>query len=261
MQFDDVIYEKADRIATITLNRPDALNAVSFDLLSGLIKALEACSDDREVKAVVLTGKGKAFCAGGDVRMFHEAPDLSETTRQMTKLLNFTITGLRRIPKPVIAMINGPIFGVGISIAAACDLRICGASVKLRQAYTSIGLSPDGAWTLLVPTLIGFSKASELMYMDPLFDAVQALEMGLVNRVVDDAELEKVTREIASRLAHGPAASFSIVKENFNNALFGLLERQLELERAGIVRAAGTADAKEGIASFIEKRKPEFKGE
>jgi len=158
-------------------------------------------------------------------------------------------------------MINGTAAGAGVSIAAACDLRICASSAKFRQAYTSIGLIPDGAWTLLVPLLIGFSKASELVYMDPVFDAKEALQMGLVNKVVDDSELEKTTMDIALKLASGPTISYSIVKENFNNALFGLLERQLELERRGMIWVGKTADAKEGIASFIGKRKPSFKGQ
>jgi 2-(1,2-epoxy-1,2-dihydrophenyl)acetyl-CoA isomerase len=148
-----------------------------------------------------------------------------------------------------------------VSIAAACDLRICASSAKFRQAYTSIGLIPDGAWTLLVPLLIGFSKASELVYMDPVFDAKEALQMGLVNKVVDDGELEKTTMDIALKLASGPTVSYSIVKENFNNAFFGLLERQLELERRGMIWVGKTADAKEGIAAFIGKRKPTFKGQ
>lgn len=193
--------------------------------------------------------------------MFNSSPDIRETIRQLTKVLNITITGIRRISKPVIAMINGTVAGVGISITAACDLRICDSSAKFRQAYTSIGLAPDGAWALLVPLLIGFSKASELAYMDPVFDAKEALEMGLVNKVVDDIDLETTTRNIALKLAQGPGIAFSIMKENFNNALLELLERQLELERGGIIWAARTWDAKEGIASFIEKRKPSFKGQ
>lgn len=261
MQYDNIIFTKADRVAVIKFNRPKAFNAVNFDLFNDIIKALEICGDDKDVKVIVITGEGKAFCAGGDVAMFESSPDTSETLRQLTKLLNFTITGIRRISKPVLAMINGTVAGVGVSIAAACDLRICASSAKFRQAYTSIGLVPDGAWTLLVPLLIGFNKASELVYMDPVFDAKEALEMGLVNKVVDDSELEKTTKDIALKLAQGPTLSYSIVKENFNNALLALLERQLELERRGLIWIGKTSDAKEGISSFIGKRKPSFKGQ
>jgi 2-(1,2-epoxy-1,2-dihydrophenyl)acetyl-CoA isomerase len=260
MVYENLIFEKADGVAFIRFNRPEAFNAVNFGLFQDLIKALEICAVDEEVKVIIITGEGKAFCAGGDVVMFGSSPDTSETVRQLTKLLSLIITGIRQIPKPVIAMINGTVAGVGVSIVAACDLRICASSAKFRQAYTSIGLVPDGAWTLLVPLLIGFSKASELVFMDPLFDAKEALAMGLVNKVVDDGELDAMTRNTARAIAQGPTLSYAIVKENFNNALFGLLERQLELERRGLIWIGKTADAKEGITAFIGKRKPSFKG-
>jgi 2-(1,2-epoxy-1,2-dihydrophenyl)acetyl-CoA isomerase len=248
-------------VAVLRLNRPEAFNAVNIGLFEDVIKALEVCTLDNEVKVVVITGEGKAFCGGGDVAMFHSAPDPGEAIRQLTKRLYFTISGIRRIPKPVIAAINGTAAGAGISLAAACDLRICASSVKFRQAYTSIGLIPDGAWTLLIPLLIGFGKASELAYLDPVFDAKKALAMGLVNEVVEDGELERTTRQIASKLASGASVSYALVKENFNEALLGLIERMLELERCGIIRAGKTMDAKEGIAAFMEKRQPSFKGQ
>ena len=261
MELQYVILEKADGVATIRLNRPKEFNAVNFDLFNDLIKAFEICHTDKDVKAVILTGEGKAFCSGGDVAMFKSSPDTSETLRQLTKLLSVVITGIRSIPKPVIAMINGVAAGVGISIAAACDLRICAASAKFRQAYTSIGLVPDGAWTLLVPQLIGFGKATELMLLDPLLDAAQALEYGLVNRVVEDAELEQVTGDIAVKITQGPSISFAIAKDNLNNAFLGLLERQLELKRRGLIWTGGTADVQEGLTAFFERRKPQFTGQ
>ncbi|MGZ3579322.1 MAG: enoyl-CoA hydratase/isomerase family protein, partial [Syntrophales bacterium] len=197
MQFDNIIFQKANQVAVIRFNRPKAFNAVNVELFSDIIKALEICADDRDVKVIVLTGEGKAFCAGGDVALFESSPDVSETIRQLTKFLHFTIVSIRRTSKPVIAMINGTAAGAGVSIAAACDLRICASSVKFRQAYTAIGMIPDGAWTLMVPLLIGFGKASELVYLDPIFDAREALQLGLVNKVVDDSELEKTTMDIA----------------------------------------------------------------
>jgi 2-(1,2-epoxy-1,2-dihydrophenyl)acetyl-CoA isomerase len=260
MQYDNILFTKADQVAVIKFNRPKAFNAFNFDLFNDLIKALEICGDDKDVKVIVITGEGKAFSTGGDVAMFESSPDASETLRQLTKLLNFAITGIRRISKPVIAMINGTVAGVGVSVAAACDLRICASSAKFRQAYTSIGLIPDGAWTLLLPLLIGFGKAQELVYLDPLLSAGEALDMGLVNQVVEDAELESTTRQIAMKLAAGPSIAYAIAKENFNQAMLGLLERQLELERSGMIRVGRTADAREGIAAFMEKRKPVFKG-
>jgi 2-(1,2-epoxy-1,2-dihydrophenyl)acetyl-CoA isomerase len=261
MTYSNLIYEKADQVAVLRLNRPDVFNAADIGLFEDLIEALEACAADDEVKVIIITGEGKAFCAGGDLAMFNDFPDPGEGIRQLTKRFHFVISGIRRIPKPVIAMINGTVAGGGFSLAVACDLRICASSAKFRQAYTSSGLAPDGAWTLLVPLLIGFGKASELAYLDPVFDAKEALAMGLVNKVVEDGELQQTTRQIALQLARGATVSYAIVKENFNDALLGLLERTLEIERKGIIRAGKTNDAREGIAAFLERRKPNFKGQ
>ena len=261
MTYSNLIYEKADQVAVIRLNRPDVFNAADIGLFEDLIKALEVCAVDDEVKVIIITGEGKAFCAGGDLAMFNDFPDPGEGIRQLTKRFHFVISGIRRIPKPVIAMINGTAAGGGFSLALACDLRICASSAKFRQAYTSSGLAPDGAWTLLVPLLIGFGKASELAYLDPVFDAKEALAMGLVNKVVEDGELQQTTRQIALQIARGATVSYAIVKENFNDAMFGLLERTLEIERKGIIRAGKTNDAREGIAAFLERRKPIFKGQ
>jgi 2-(1,2-epoxy-1,2-dihydrophenyl)acetyl-CoA isomerase len=260
MKFDHIIVQKEEGVTVIKLNRPKEFNAINADLLSDFMKAVEFTMDDPDTKVVVITGEGKAFCSGGDLASLKSSPDTADTLRQLIKIFNALIIGIRRMPKPVIAMINGAVAGGGISIAAACDLRICASSVMFKQAYTSAGLVPDGAFTLLVPLLIGFGKTSELYLLDPLFDAKQALEMGLVNRVVEDAELEQVTKDIALQLAKGSTVSYAIVKENLNNAMIGLLESQLELERKGMIWAGRTIDAREGIAAFLEKRKPNFIG-
>jgi 2-(1,2-epoxy-1,2-dihydrophenyl)acetyl-CoA isomerase len=261
MKYDNLIFEKADRVAVLRLNRPAAFNAANIGLFEDIIKALEVCAVDEEVKVIIITGVGKAFCAGGDLAMFNDFPDPGEGIRQLTKRFHFVISGIRRSPKLVIAMINGMAAGGGFSLAVACDLRICASSAKFRQAYTASGLVPDGGWTLLVPLLVGFSKASELAYLDPVIDAKEALAMGLVNKVVEDAELERTTRQVALQLARGATVSYAIVKENFNEAMLGLLERMLELERGGIIRAGKTKDGKEGIEAFIAKRQPSFKGQ
>lgn len=261
MQFENIILEKQDQVATIRMNRPKELNALNFGLFADIVKALELCADDGDTKAVILTGTGKAFSSGGDVVLFKDSEDRGDTLRQLTKLLSPVISYIRRIPKPVIAMINGVTAGAGVSLAVACDLRISAASAKFRQAYTSVGLVPDGAWSLLVSSLVGFGKASELIFLDPIFGADQALEYGLVNRVVADDELEDVTRDIALRLANGPSVAFAIAKDNLNTALFGLLDRQLERERMGMVRVGRTFDSGEGVSAILEKRKPQFKGQ
>lgn len=261
-EFKSIIFERLENVAAIRLNRPETFNALDFILGEELIEALESCFDDEEIKAVIITGEGRAFCSGGDLKFFkgYLGTDPAEPFRQLTKLLNRIIMDIRLLSKPIIAAINGSVGGAGMSIAAACDLRIAASSARFRQAYTGVGLVPDGGWTLTVPLLIGFAKATELVLLDPVLDARQALELGLVHQVVEDAELRGVSMEIASRLARGPTKSFAIAKELFNNALLGLLERQLELERAGIVKAAKTADYQEGIKAFFEKRRPGFTG-
>lgn len=189
------------------------------------------------------------------------SPDLGDTTRQMTKAFDPLISGIRRMGKPVIAMINGATMGAGLSLAAACDLRICAASAVFRQAYTSVGLVPDGAWSLLVPLLIGFGRASGFLFLDPMVDARKALEIGLVNEVVEDSDLETATLKYADRLSKGPLAAFAIAKDNLNRAMLGLLESQLEQERLGMMKAGRTRDALEGLECMMSRRKPEFRGE
>ena len=260
MEFDTILLERTEGIATIRMNRPKEMNTLNFGLTRDLLKALEVCWDDIGTKAVVITGSGKAFCAGGDVAAFKDAADIGDATRQMTKDFDPLISGIRRIHKPVIAMINGVCMGAGLSLAAACDLRICAASAVFRQAYTSVGLTPDGAWGLHIPLLIGFGRASELIFSDPMIDAKRAYEIGLVGEVVDDTELEAKTMEKARSIARGPLAAFAIAKDNLNRAMLALLESQLEQERLGIMKAGRTHDAREGIAAILERRKPEFTG-
>ena len=260
MDFKTIILDQSDDLAIIRMNRLKEMNTLNFELTADLLKALEVCWDDDTTKAVIITGSGKAFCAGGDVAAFRESQDIGDTTRQMTKLFNPLISGIRRMDKPVIAMINGVCMGAGLSIAAACDLRICAASAVFRQAYTSVGLTPDGAWGLNVPLLIGFGRASELIFTDPMIDAKKAYEIGLVGEVVDDADLEKKTMEKVQRIVKGPLAAFAIAKENLNRAMLPLLENQLEQERLGIMEAGRTHDAREGIDAMLERRKPSFSG-
>ena len=261
MVFENVLFDQSDGVAVIRMNRPKEMNTLDFGLTSDLLKALEVCWDDGGIRAVVITGSGRAFCAGGDVAAFYKSPDLGDTTRQMTKSFDPLISGIRRMGKPVIAMINGAAMGAGLSMAAACALRICSSSATFRQAYTSVGLVPDGAWSLFVPLLIGFGRASELIFTDPVLDAKRALEIGLVNDVVNDSELEPTTLSLAKRLARGPVGSYAVAKDNLNRAMLTLLETQLEQERLGIMRAGRTKDAREGLEAMLNRRKPEFRGE
>ena len=262
MQFENILFKKTSQIAIIKLNRPDSYNAMNFGLLNDLAKALEICADDEDTRAIILTGSGKAFCSGGDIAAFRKDMDTnpSDPLRQLIKILNVCILSIRTLPKPVIAAVNGPVGGGGLSLMAACDLRLCAASTRFRQAYTNLGLVPDGAWALMVGRLIGFGRAQELVFLDPVFGAEQALAWGLVNQITEDGELERVSMELAGKLAHGPTKAFAIAKENFNHSMLDLLERQLERERSGMIRAGKTSDYKEGLKAFFEKRPPVFSG-
>lgn len=258
MEFKSVIFDVKDRIAVIKLNRPTEYNAMNFELMGEIARALEICMVDSGLRVVVITGAGKAFCSGGDLAMFHGYKDKSLAIRELTKLFHHVILGVRQNPKPVLASVNGAAAGGGFSLATACDLRICAESAKFVQGYTSSGLVPDGAWTLTVPLLVGFGRAAEMAFLDPVIDSKKALDLGLANYVVPDGELEAFTMDVASRLAKGSSTAFAAVKENMNRAMLGLLESQLELERQGIIRAGKTRDADEGVSAFLERRKPNF---
>lgn len=262
MEWETVILKVEDGVSTVVMNRPDQFNALDLKLGDDLIGALEACAKTEGVGAVVLTGAGKAFCSGGDLGMARQylGTDPSEPYRQLTKRLNRIVTEIRSLDRPVVAAINGSVGGAGLSIAAACDLRIASSGARFRQAYTNVGLVPDGAWTLMVPLIIGFGRACELMFLDPVFDAKKALEVGLVNQVAEPGELEGAALQMARRLAGGPGKSFALAKSLLNSSLLALLERQMELERRAIIEAALTSDYREGLAAFFEKRPPRFGG-
>ncbi len=264
MPAESVVLRVQEGVATLTLNRPEVLNALDLHSGEALARAIRSCRNDGGVRAVVLTGAGRGFCAGGDVKAMAEgirAGKEPETFfRDLTVPLHQIILDLRSMEKPVVAAINGPAGGAGVSLAAACDLRLAGETATFRQAYTSIGLTPDGGWTALIPQIVGPAKAMELLLLDPVLDARQALALGLVHEVVPAAGLMERAQAVAARLAHGPTLAFGGAKALVNAALFPDLEAQLEKERQRIILQGGTADFREGVAAFVEKRAPGFRG-
>lgn len=259
---DYLSFRRENSVGWITLNRPERFNALDIAMGEDLLKALETCAKDREIRAVALTGAGKAFCSGGDVKYFSEylEADPGEPFRQVTKLLNRIIIELRLLPKPVLAVVNGVAGGAGMSLALACDLRIAATTAVFKQAYTSIGLVPDGAWNLWVSLLAGVGLASEMIFLDPVLCAKKAYELGLVNKVVEPEQLLTVAREWAEKLASGPTQAFAQAKVELNHAVLGLLESQLEVERQGIMAAAQTEDYQRGLTAFLAKKTPQFTG-
>lgn len=262
MNFDSITFEREGPIATVVLNRPDFFNALNLDITNDIIKALEICRKDREIRVVVMTGNGKSFCSGGDIKYFEEyartEPD--EPIRQLLDPLHRMIFSIRQMPKPVLAAINGAVGGAGMSLALACDLRIASVRAKFKLAYTSLGLAPDGGCTLFLGLLLGFSKTCEMVFLDPVYDAEQALAMGLVHKIVEPEKFTEATRQWAEQLAAGATRSFAIGKNNLNQAFLTLLERQLEVERQGVLEASLTSDYQEGLEAFLTKRRAIFKG-
>lgn len=263
MEWKTILFERRGAIAIITMNRPNRFNALNAELCEELVRVVEICREDDEIRAVILTGAGAAFCSGGDLKAFREGIDTPSQThlfRDLTKSLNRLIMDLRLLPKPVIASINGSLGGAGFSLALACDLRIAADTAKLKQSYTSIGLSPDGCFTLLAGAIAGLGKVSELVFLDPVLDAKQAQEIGLLHKVVSSADLPAATMEWAEKLAAGATKSYARTKALLNEALLPTLERVLELERQGIMASSRTSDYVEGVTAFFEKRPPMFQG-
>lgn len=255
-----VLFTKRDGVALVTMNRPAAYNALNLALMRALVEAFQRTADDPGVRAVVLTGSGAAFCAGGDMKEAGDrlAVGAPAHFRELTKFLHRLVSDLRLLPKPVVAAVNGPAAGAGFSLAMACDLRIMSDKGSFKQAYTSIGLCPDGGWSLTVPTAIGLARASELVFLDQKLPAQQCLEWGLVTRVVPHDLVMDEAMAMAKRLADGPLASFARAKELLNASLYGRLASHLELERQALMRSAGTPYFAEGAAAFTAKRDPDY---
>ncbi len=261
MSYETLLYAVSDRVATITFNRPQAANAMSplcakeFNAVSLAVEA------DSSVRAVVITGAGKMFCAGGDLGEFAAAGDGARSLiLQMTGDLHLGISRLTRNAAPVIGAINGTAAGAGFSLVMMCDLAISAESAVYTMAYTNAGLSPDGSSTYFMPRKIGDRRTRELMLTNRLLKSSEALEWGVVNRVVPDDELMAEAMALAKKIANGPTRAFGEVKALLNSSFDQSWETQMELEARAIASMIGTVDGQEGLHAFLNKRKPEFKG-
>ncbi|MDE2136154.1 MAG: enoyl-CoA hydratase/isomerase family protein [Gammaproteobacteria bacterium] len=247
-------------VALVTLNRPEQANTLNLRMAMDLLAAAMACARNGAVRAVVLTGAGRHFSFGGDLRaMPPRELSLDGHIRELTTYLHAAISHFVRMDAPVVAAVNGTAAGAGVGLAAMADLALCGRSSKFNLAYTSVGLTPDAGTTFLLPRAVGHKRAMELLLLNRVLGAAEALEWGLVNEVVDDAGLLGRALELAERLAHGPASAFGVTKRLIAHSLGGL-ESQMVLESEAIAAQAGSADATEGIAAFLEKRAPRFPG-
>jgi len=257
-----LLYSVAGSVATVTLNRPQVMNALDARMITRLREACERARDDAAVRAIVLRGNGPAFLAGGDVALFHaNLPRISQMVMEVAGELHRAVLALRRALKPVVASVHGAVAGAGVSLVAAADFVIAAADTQFTLAYSRIGTSPDGGATWFLPRLVGYQKALELMLLSETVDAATMQALGVVNRVVPAAELEQETRRIVARLATGPTLAYAATKRLANQAFNNSLAAHLDEEAQAFARCAATRDFAEGVTAFVEKRKPVFKGQ
>ncbi|MBI4534376.1 MAG: enoyl-CoA hydratase/isomerase family protein [Candidatus Melainabacteria bacterium] len=258
-----VLVETNDKVCVITLNRPDKLNSFSDELTFQLQDALKEASKDSKAHVVIITGAGRGFCAGQDLQsrsISAEAGQRPQLGDSIKRRYNPIIVAIRRMEKPVIAAVNGVAAGAGASLALACDFRVVADNASFIQSFTKVGLIPDSGSTFLLPRLIGFTKALELMFTTDKLEAKEALELGLVNKLVPQDQVMKTALDFAGQLAKGPLKAFGLTKRAVNRAVFWDLEELLEYE-ASLQEIAGRSDDfQEGVKAFIEKRQPVYSG-
>lgn len=249
-------------IRTITLNRPEKLNALAGHMRRDLAEALEAAGSDRSVHVVVITGAGRAFCAGGDVAAMADLIDRHDA-EEFERLLGSArrvITSIRQMTKPVIAAVNGSASGAGCNLALACDLRIASTTASFSQSFVKVGLHPDWGGTYFLPRLVTPNKACEMFFLGTSIDAAEALKLGIVNALVEPSALEDATREMAERLRDAPALSIAAAKQAVYRSQAAELEEMLRYETEAQMRCFESKDGAEGVRAFLEKREPKFTG-
>ena len=261
MDYQTLNFDVDSGVATITLNRPEALNAMSPAMAKELHEVALQIDANNSVRAVILTGTGKAFCAGGDLGAFVAAGEQARTLiLQMTGDLHLALSRLSRNRAPVIAAVNGTAAGAGFSLAMAADLAIAEEQAVFTMAYTNAGLSPDGSSTYFMPRKIGDRRTRELMLTNRLLTAPEALDWGVVNQVVEGGGALAAARVMAAGMAQGPTEAYAQVKRLLDSSFSQSLETQMELEARAIADQVASVDGQEGMLAFVEKRKPQFRG-
>ena len=257
----DVNIDIQDKVGFLTFNRPDKLNALSPDLLKASIETLRTWAVDDAIGAVVVTGTGRAFCAGGDVSAMARAQEMTlEQDIDRLRAAQELSWLLYQMPKVTIAAVNGFAMGAGLGVALACDLRIASDQAKFGTAYAKVGFGGDFGTTWLLTRYAGAPKAKELFFLADIIDAQEALRLGLINRTLPGESLAEEVKSIASRIAHGPLVSYRYMKANINASLSTDFRTMLDHEAETHLRCARTEDHKEGVRAFLEKREPKFAG-
>lgn len=252
-------FQSSHGVATITLNRPDKFNSFVREMALALQNALDTCENDKSIRAVVLTGTGKAFCAGQDLAEAID-PNGPELSKIVSEHYNPIITRIRNLNLPVICAVNGVAAGAGANIALACDITVAAESASFIQAFSKIGLVPDSGGTFFLPRIIGMQKATALMMLGDKVTASQAASMGMIYAAVPDEELTEYASKLAQKLAQMPTYGLALTKQALNQSFTNNLEQQLQVEDTLQTKAGQSHDYNEGVAAFLEKRTPNFKG-
>jgi len=262
MQFKTLLFDVKENVARITLNRPESANAINLELAMELMRAFMQCDEDPAVKAVLITGAGPIFCGGGDVKGFADKGEkLPQHLKEITAYLHMAMSYLVRMDPPVVAAVSGSAAGAGFSLVCGCDMVLAAESARFTLAYTGLGLTPDGGVTYTLARLVGLKRALEMALTNRRLSAKEALDWGIVSRVVPDTDLISEAGILVNRLAEGPTKAFGATKRLLQSGLIESFEGQLKHESRCISEMARTADGREGIAAFVGKRLPKFSGE
>ena len=261
-KLETLVFEEKDGVAWIRMNRPDEFNALNLPMAQELCKVATYCATEKQIRSVVLTGTGRAFCAGGDVKdMLKHSRETGRADfflRDLALHFHSFVAEVARMPKPVIAAVNGTVAGGGLSMSLACDLSIAVKEARFVMAYTNIGLVPDGSSTYFLTRIVGFKKAMEMVYLNEPIDTDEALRLGIVNRVFPAEDFEEGVASVARKLAQGPTETYGRAKAIIRLGLSESLESQMENERQGIALCGLGGEFQEGITAFVEKRKAKF---
>ncbi|MBW2540552.1 MAG: enoyl-CoA hydratase/isomerase family protein [Deltaproteobacteria bacterium] len=261
MGFENLTLEVRDGLAQLTLDRPNSANAFNLDLAREFQRAATICAEDSKIRAVLLTGAGRMFSAGGDLKDFSASEDeIAKRVADTAGALHAGIVQFARMNAPVVAAVNGPAAGAGMSLVCMTDIALAAESASFSMAYTAAGLTPDGSSTYFLPRIVGMRRARELMLTNRKLSAAEAHAWGIVERVVPDAELMIEAEVLARALASGPTLAFGATKKLLLASQTAELENQLDAETSAIVSMTATSDGREGVTAFREKRRPNFKG-
>lgn len=261
MEFETLLFSVDDGLAQITLNRPEAANALNLQMTHDLLHAAIRCDEDRDIRAVLLTGAGdRMFSAGGDIKAFTAAPDAGVLVKEMTTYLHGAVSRLARMDAPLVVAVNGTAGGGGLSLAMAGDIILASESAKFTSAYTAAAFSPDGSSTYFLPRAIGLRRAAEMFLTNRVLTAQEALDWQLITRIIPADRLMDEAVTLGRHLAAGPTLAYGRVKRMLHSTFTESLESQMEWEARNIADMMSTADAKEGTAAFLEKRPPRFAG-